>query len=51
MARQRGLKAVHLYTNEKMTENLSLYPRLGYIEVARRMEDGFSRVYFEKSLA
>jgi ribosomal protein S18 acetylase RimI-like enzyme len=49
--RKRGLKAVHLYTNEKMTENLSIYPRLGYVEVARHTEDGFNRVYFEKSLA
>jgi ribosomal protein S18 acetylase RimI-like enzyme len=45
-----GLGAVHLYTNEKMTENLSLYPRLGYQEVGRRSEQGFNRVYFEKSL-
>jgi len=33
-----------------MTENLSIYPHLGYIEVDRREEDGFSRVYFEKRL-
>lgn len=49
-ARERGLAAVHLYTNEKMTENLSIYPQLGYAEVARRTEDGFNRVYFEKVL-
>lgn len=50
-ARQRGANAVHLYTNEKMLDNLSMYPRLGYVKVAERMEDGFRRVYFEKSLA
>ncbi|WP_137392231.1 GNAT family N-acetyltransferase [Rhodoligotrophos defluvii] len=49
-ARRRGFGTVRLYTNEKMTENLSIYPRLGYAEVGRRIEDGFSRVYFEKSL-
>lgn len=49
-ARQRGINAVHLYTNEKMTDNLSIYPKLGYVEVARRTEDDFHRVYFEKSL-
>lgn len=49
-ARQRGMNAVHLYTNEKMTDNLSIYPRLGYVKVAHRTEDGFKRVYFEKSL-
>lgn len=48
-ARRRDFDAVHLYTNEKMTENLSFYPRLGYIEVARRTEYGFNRVFFEKS--
>lgn len=48
-ARQRGMN-VHLYTNEKMTENLSIYPRLGYVEVGRRSEDGFNRVYFEKKI-
>ena len=48
-ARQRGMN-VHLYTNEKMTENLSIYPKLGYVEVGRRTENGFNRVYFEKTL-
>ena len=49
-ARQRGMNGVHLYTNEKMTDNLSIYPRLGYVKVAQRTEDGFKRVYFEKTL-
>jgi ribosomal protein S18 acetylase RimI-like enzyme len=49
-ARQAGLAAVHLYTNAKMTANLSIYPRLGYVEIDRRTEDGFDRVFFEKSL-
>lgn len=44
------LDSVHLYTNAKMIDNLSIYPRLGYVEVERRSEDGFERVYFEKSL-
>ena len=50
-ARERGFGAVRLYTNEKMTENLLIYTRLGYVEVGRRTEDGFNRVYFEKPLA
>ena len=50
MARQRGFDSVHLYTNEKMIENLSMYPRLGYVEVRRCTEDGFNRVFFEKRL-
>lgn len=49
-ARQQGVCAVHLYTNEKMTENLSIYPKLGYVNVGQRTEDGFKRVYFEKTL-
>ncbi|WP_416424149.1 GNAT family N-acetyltransferase [Pseudomonas sp. App30] len=48
--RQLGINAVHLYTNEKMTDNLSMYAKLGYVEVGRRTEQGFKRVYFEKSL-
>jgi ribosomal protein S18 acetylase RimI-like enzyme len=50
-ARRSGMNAVHLYTNEKMTDNLSIYVKLGYVEVARRSENGFNRVYFEKCLA
>ncbi|MDO6585664.1 GNAT family N-acetyltransferase [Salipiger sp. 1_MG-2023] len=46
-ARAAGLP-VRLYTNAKMTANLSLYPRLGYTETGRVSEDGFDRVYFEK---
>lgn len=50
-ARRHGCAALELYTNAKMTENLSLYPKLGYEETDRRTEDGFDRVYFRKTLA
>ncbi|MEH3131233.1 MAG: GNAT family N-acetyltransferase [Mycolicibacterium neoaurum] len=50
-ARRRGLPQVRLYTNAAMTENLSLYPRLGYTEVGRGTEDGFDRVFFSKDVA
>ena len=49
-ARTGGYARVELYTNAKMTENLGLYPRLGYQQFDRRMEDGFDRVYFKKDL-
>ena len=49
-ARALGLAAIELYTNEVMTENLRLYPRLGYVEVERRVEDRYRRVYFRKAL-
>ena len=49
-ARSLGLPEVTLYTNERMTENLGLYPRLGYLETGRHVEEGFARVYFRKTL-
>jgi ribosomal protein S18 acetylase RimI-like enzyme len=51
VARDAGLGAVELYTNAHMTENLRLYPSLGYDLVDRRREDGFDRVFFRKLLA
>lgn len=50
-ARRLGFGSVRLYTNAAMAENLAIYPHLGYVETARRREDGFDRVYFEKPLA
>lgn len=47
----RKCKAVKLYTNEKMAQNALMYRHLGYIEISRRKEDGFCRVYFEKSIS
>lgn len=50
-AGELGLSRIELYTNAKMRENLALYPRLGYRQFDRRVEDGFDRVYFGKDLA
>jgi hypothetical protein len=33
-----------------MVGNLSLYPSLGYIETHRGEQNGYSRVFMEKSL-
>ncbi|WP_406721325.1 GNAT family N-acetyltransferase [Thioclava litoralis] len=44
-------KPVQLYTNAKMTENLAIYPRLGYAMIGERVENGFHRVYFQKNPA
>ncbi|MEP3279083.1 MAG: GNAT family N-acetyltransferase [Stappiaceae bacterium] len=49
-ARALGLNSIELYTNARMTENLRLYPTLGYVETDRRLEDGFDRVFFRKLL-
>ena len=50
-ARATGKTAVRLYTNAAMVENLRLYPRLGYVEVDRRVDDGFDRVFYEKKIS
>lgn len=47
-ARDLGLTELRLYTNEAMTENLLYYPRRGFEETGRRIEDGFRRVYYRK---
>ena len=49
-ALELGLATVELYTNEAMVENVQLYPRLGYAEVGRRVEDGYRRIFFRKTL-
>lgn len=49
-AKHAGYKTVELYTNEAMTENITMYPKLGYVEVGRKLDDGFNRVFFSKLL-
>jgi GNAT superfamily N-acetyltransferase len=50
-ARATGKGAVRLYTNAAMVENLRLYPHLGYVEVDRRVDEGFDRVFYEKEVS
>lgn len=50
-ARAKGREAITLFTNEKMFENIAMYPRLGFVETGRREEDGYHRVYFCKRLS
>ncbi|MFG1495460.1 GNAT family N-acetyltransferase [Saccharospirillum sp. HFRX-1] len=47
-AKAEGFQVVELFTNEKMTNNLSLYPSLGYQETDRRLDSGYQRVFFRK---
>jgi GNAT superfamily N-acetyltransferase len=47
-ARELGLAEVRLYTNEMMSENLAYYPRRGYREIHRAVQDGYRRVFFTK---
>jgi ribosomal protein S18 acetylase RimI-like enzyme len=49
-AAEHDIPELRLYTNAAMTENLTLYPRLGYREEDRRTENGLKRVYFSKLL-
>jgi ribosomal protein S18 acetylase RimI-like enzyme len=50
-ARERGLREARLYTNEVMVENRAFYQRLGFVEVERRVDGGYHRVFMRKSLA
>lgn len=45
-----GYRAITLYTNEAMTENIALYRHLGYAETHRVEEKGLRRVYMRKVL-
>jgi ribosomal protein S18 acetylase RimI-like enzyme len=45
-----GFDSIYLYTHEKMTENLSLYSKIGYIEYDRRSQGDFSLVCMRKQL-
>ncbi|WP_447753644.1 GNAT family N-acetyltransferase [Pseudomonas nicosulfuronedens] len=47
---QLGYQSLYLYTNERMVENIELYAKNGYLEYARRLENGFRRVYMRKQL-
>jgi ribosomal protein S18 acetylase RimI-like enzyme len=49
-ARQAGYRAIRLYTNVMMTENIALYSRVGYVETHRGAEKGLHRVYMTKRL-
>ncbi|MDJ1371540.1 GNAT family N-acetyltransferase [Gulosibacter molinativorax] len=49
-ARAQSASEIRLFTNEAMTENLVYYPRRGYVETHRAVEDGYSRVFFAKRL-
>ena len=49
-AQRLGYTAVTLYTNERMTENIEIYKKLGYTETERKTERGCQRVYMRKSV-
>ena len=51
LAREAGVPELRLSTNVQMTENLALYPRLGWTRTHRTHEDGYDRVFFRKGVA
>lgn len=49
-ARRAGFDSIYLYTHERMTENIALYARIGYVEYERRSMGDFSLVFMRKQL-
>jgi len=50
-ARRLGYLELRLYTHEKMSENIALYTRLGFVETGRGHDAGYDRVFMTKRLA
>lgn len=50
VATEANLATLRLYTHALMTENLAIYPHLGYAAIDRRTDNGFERVFFSKRL-
>jgi ribosomal protein S18 acetylase RimI-like enzyme len=50
-ARRAGFHSIYLYTHERMTENIALYSRIGYVEYDRRpVDEATHLVYLRKPL-
>ena len=49
-ARRQGHASIHLFTNEKMTENRALYARIGYVEYRRDVMPQRTRIFMRKPL-
>jgi GNAT superfamily N-acetyltransferase len=49
-ARRLGHAELRLYTHARMTENVALYARLGFVETGRGRESGYDRVFMAKPL-
>src|SRR5207248_47943 len=45
-----GLSGLNLFTKATMVENLVFYQRCGYRETGRCDDDGFCRVFYNKSI-
>lgn len=50
IARQLGHAWIYLATNVLMVENQLIYQRVGYVEFAREVVNGYSLIYYRKAL-
>ena len=50
-ATRRGYDSVYLCTNVKMTENQAFYPKIGYVEYERKIDQGYDRIFYRKKLS
>jgi len=50
-AARRGYRSIYLCTNVKMTENQIFYPKIGYVEYERKLDQGYDRIFYRKQLA
>ena len=49
-AARSGCSRIHLYTNEVMRDNVIWYTRHGYAITDQRLENGYKRIYFRKTI-
>ena len=47
-ARRLGFAELRLYTHQRMSENIALYARLGFVETGRGSDVGYDRVFMTK---
>ena len=45
-----GFRSIYLATHELMSENKTLYTRIGYVEFDHRVVGGYPRVFFRKQI-
>src|SRR5439155_3665482 len=50
IAREAGHSTVRLYTNANIPELVGYYTGLGYVEVERRLDGGYDRIFMRKRL-
>lgn len=50
VAHEKGCTALTLYTNVHMVENVGMYARMGFVEMERRLDEGYERVFFRRQL-